>query len=244
MSRIIQRVRNPEPLGKAGLTVAILALVLATTGAAFAAGKLTSGQKKEVEKIAKKYAGKPGAPGAPGTPGTNGTNGKDGAPGAPGEDGTNVTNTAVPTSSSTCNHLGGAEFKVGSGAATTACNGQTGFTETLPPEKTEIGTWAAYGETVAPISFNIPLPGPLDENHVLKSGDTGFAGHCPGTAEVPEAAEGYLCVYTGASLGGSISGIAKSGSSSFPTAGASSAGAVLYTPPGSGAIFGTWAVTP
>ncbi len=34
---MIKRLRNPEPFGKAGLTVAICALVLATTGAAFAA---------------------------------------------------------------------------------------------------------------------------------------------------------------------------------------------------------------
>jgi hypothetical protein len=64
-----------EPFGKAGLTVAILALVLAMVGGAWAAGALSSKQKKEVTTIAKKYAGKPGAPGA------NGTNGQNGAPG-------------------------------------------------------------------------------------------------------------------------------------------------------------------
>jgi hypothetical protein len=87
-----KRLRHPirsitEPFGTAGLIIAILALVLATTGAAFAAVGLNSKQKKEVTKIAKKYAGKPGATGPAGTAGTNGTNGKDGANGAPGSPG-------------------------------------------------------------------------------------------------------------------------------------------------------------
>ncbi len=87
-----------EPFGTAGLIIACVALVAALGGTAFAAAKLNSTQKKEVEKIAKKYAGKPGAPGAAGTAGTNGTNGKDGAPGAQGiqgvagTDGTNGSN--------------------------------------------------------------------------------------------------------------------------------------------------------
>jgi len=51
----MQRLRHPvrairEPFGKAGLIVAIFALVMAMVGGAYAAGKLTSGQKKEVEK--------------------------------------------------------------------------------------------------------------------------------------------------------------------------------------------------
>ena len=65
----MKRLRHPirairEPFGTAGLIVACVALVLALTGAAFAAAGLTGKQKKEVEKIAKKYAGKPGAAGA------------------------------------------------------------------------------------------------------------------------------------------------------------------------------------
>src|SRR3977135_3938804 len=86
--------RLKEPFGKAGLTVAICALVLAMVGGAYAAGALSGKQKKEVEKIAKKFAGKPGAAGLAGPVGANGTNGtagKEGAPGAPGKDGVSVT---------------------------------------------------------------------------------------------------------------------------------------------------------
>ena len=63
----MQRLRHPirairEPFGKAGLTVAILALVLAMVGGAYASGALTGKQKKEVKKIAKKYAGEAVSP--------------------------------------------------------------------------------------------------------------------------------------------------------------------------------------
>jgi hypothetical protein len=95
----MKRLRHPvrairEPFGTAGLIVACVAIVLALTGAAFAAkGALTGKQKKEVEKIAKKYAGKPGAPGAAGAAGpagpqgAAGANGKDGAQGEKGAKG-------------------------------------------------------------------------------------------------------------------------------------------------------------
>ena len=74
------RLRHPinsirEPFGKAGLIVGVIALVFAMLGGAYAASALSGKQKKEVEKIAKKFVGKPGAPGA------NGTNGEDGTTG-------------------------------------------------------------------------------------------------------------------------------------------------------------------
>src|SRR5262249_46017666 len=104
-----------EPFGTAGLVVACVALIAALGGTALAAAKLNSTQKKEVEKIAKKFAGKPGAPGAAGPPGPagppregggqgrkrghpqdganrkDGGNGKDGANGKDGTNGTNGT---------------------------------------------------------------------------------------------------------------------------------------------------------
>ena len=49
--------RFHQRFGAAGLIVSILALILALTGAAFAASGLTGKQKKEVTKIAKQYAG-------------------------------------------------------------------------------------------------------------------------------------------------------------------------------------------
>jgi hypothetical protein len=88
----MKRLRHPiraikEPFGKAGLVVAVIALMLALTGAAFAAAGLNGKQKKEVEKIAKKYAGKPGAPGAQGPVGPAGKDGSSGGPGPQGATG-------------------------------------------------------------------------------------------------------------------------------------------------------------
>ena len=56
MKRLKHHVRGiREPFGKAGTVIGIVALVFAMVGGAFAAGALTAKQKKEVEKIAKKY---------------------------------------------------------------------------------------------------------------------------------------------------------------------------------------------
>lgn len=193
--------RLREQLGTAGLVVAVVALVAALAGGAYAAsGGLNSKQKKEVKKIAKSFqgSGPAGAPGAAGAKGDTGAPGKDGAPGA---DGASVTNTTVPTSSGTCNHLGGTEFKVGAGAATTACNGEEGepWTAggTLPAGATETGAWSAQrsgaGVLLAPISFTLPLeeaPEPI----FVKAGETEEG--CLGVEDgVPTAEPGKLCVY-------------------------------------------------
>ncbi len=162
------RLRHPirslrEPFGKAGLTVAVLALVLALVGGAYAAGGLTKSQEKQVTKIAKKYAGKPGAPGATGPAGPAGSAG---AKGDPGNNGTSVTGVAIPTSSATCNHQGGTVYTSTSGAEN-VCNGLTGFTKTLPKGETEQGDWSLVahtpgtglleGSVATAIGFNIPL---------------------------------------------------------------------------------------
>jgi hypothetical protein len=122
-----RKLRHPvrsirEPFGKAGLTVAILALVLAMVGGAYAAGALSGKQKKEVEKIAKKYAGKTGSAGSQGPAGPAGAKGDTGTNGKDGTNGTNGTNGKE-----------GPEGKQGK-------EGTTGFTETLPSGKTETGS--------------------------------------------------------------------------------------------------------
>jgi Collagen triple helix repeat (20 copies) len=193
-----QKLRHPirsitEPYGKAGLLVAILALVLATTGAAFAAAGLNSKQKKEVTKIAKKYAGKPGAPGAAGT---NGTNGKDGAQGergpqgiqgpkgdpgtagTPGTDGASVEEVKVlgPTDAE-CNNNGGVVYEIqGSGIENDICNGATGATGatgapwpvggTLPPGATEVGYWSY---SAPPHKIKVEVGGTPEEVELTKS---------------------------------------------------------------------------
>jgi hypothetical protein len=77
-----------DRLGTAGFVIALIALVAALGGGAYAAsGGLTGKQKKEVEKIAKKYAGKPGAEGKQGPAGAGGPKGDAGAAGATGTSG-------------------------------------------------------------------------------------------------------------------------------------------------------------
>jgi hypothetical protein len=237
--RSTSKLRHPvrairEPFGTAGLIVAVIALIMALTGAAFAAAGLNGKQKKEVEKIAKKYAGKPGAPGAngangsPGAKGDNGApgaNGTNGANGAPGPAGTSVTNTPLAKGNVNCPE-GGAEFKVGPGNPTRACNGITGFTKTLPTKETETGSWTINGASTAfiqpgtGISFSIPLAAAGAEGSawgftqveteeeefgkkavgggscVVGSPECVDTG-CKGTAAKPTASPGKLCVYTG-----------------------------------------------
>jgi hypothetical protein len=140
-------------------------LVFALVGGAFAAsGGLTGKQKKETEKIAKKFAGKPGKPGATGpagpqgSPGAKGDKGDKGDPGAPGEkgkDGTNGTNgtngtsvvSSVEPKGANCAE-GGSKFVAGA-SPTYACNGKEGSPwtvgGTLPPGATETGSWVVSG---------------------------------------------------------------------------------------------------
>ena len=67
--------RIHDKLGTAGLVVAVIALVFAMVGGAFAAAGLTTKQKKQVKTIAKKYAGKQGSAGPQGPQGVTGANG-------------------------------------------------------------------------------------------------------------------------------------------------------------------------
>jgi hypothetical protein len=179
--------RIQSKLGTAALVVAILALIAALTGAAFAAGGLTKAQQKQVVKIAKKYAGKDGAPGAPGPAGPAGPSGPGGSAGPQGEKGPKGTT--------------GSPWTVGG---------------VLPKGETEKGVWT-YGRTTKeqavvtlPISFVIPLQtAPVlryvgvdcstkgsptvceEEQEKIEEED------CTGSASEPEAAEGVLCVYLG-----------------------------------------------
>lgn len=216
--------RLKEPFGKAGLTVAVIALVFAMIGGAWAAVGLNSKQKKEVTKIAKKYAGKQGPQGPQGLPGANGTNGKDGAAGAPGADGKGVT-VATVAAGANC-PAGGASFeKEGSGTKAYACNG-TFSTESLPSGQTLTGAWSVSGqngEHLATISFPIAVsPAPTTLIQLGTFGVKAKAGTielfpsnsateqereeaweeaCPGSYAAPAAASGFLCMYTGETKG-------------------------------------------
>ena len=259
--------RFKEPFGKAGLTVAILALVLAMVGGAYAAGGLNPVQKKQVTKIAKKYAGKPGKPGAPGATGpagANGTNGKDGAEGPPGTNGKNGTNgksVNVGTPSNTeCAEGGATVEQEGTPASKKAiCNGSPWTAGgTLPSEATETGAWGytfitgeAEATQLVPISFSIPLSQELSGSqvHYVGAGETAPSGCTGGTVAEPKADPGNLCVYA-AQLGGLEVLQVPPGAVTKPTgeigaAGAAKSGAVLLFAPPVKQKFGqgTWAVT-
>jgi hypothetical protein len=166
-SRIHQR------LGTAGFAIAIVALIVALGGAAYAAMPgLNSKQKKEEKKIAKSFA-KPGAPGAPGPAGAKGAAGAQGASGANGANG----------------EAGG-----------TGPEGPPGPTTTkLAPGQTVKGLWEFQvdrrpGQSLGLLTINFPLlvePAPI-EVYVPPGGSD---PHCPGNAQDPQADRNYLCIY-------------------------------------------------
>jgi len=167
-----------------GLTVAVIAPVFALVGGAFAAsGGLNAKQKKQVEKIAKKFAGKDGATGPAGKDGATGPAGPQGSPGAKGDKGDQG--------------IQGIQGIPGPPGK----DGETGFTETLPAGKTETGAFAVQGTPadenglIAAISFPIPLDEALDADHVLIGSTFPKPAQCQGGALEPTAAPGYLCVY-------------------------------------------------
>jgi hypothetical protein len=217
---VISRIH--KKLGTAGFIISIVALVAAMGGAAYAATKLNSTQKKEVEKIAKKYAGKNGAPGATGpqgpagpagAKGDAGVKGDTGAEGKQGIQGIHGKNIEVGTATTTpvtgdCPEVGGVTVQVEGESATKkhVCNGNPAeYPETLPSGKSETGVWSIAGYSIkpgleeffAPISFPIKLGFTPTVIWVPSAeADTpGAAAGCPGKRSEPEAAAGNLCVY-------------------------------------------------
>lgn len=229
-----RRNRFRDRLGASGpgLTVAVIALVFALVGGAFAAsGGLTGKQKKEVTKIAKKFAGKPGATGpagAQGSPGAKGDKGDPGIQGEKGKDGTSVVAGTEPKGAN-CTE-GGSKFTAGA-TTTFACNGKEGSPWTaggvLPPEATETGTFSVQGSSddagdasglFTTISFIIPLKEALDADHI-KIVSFPFPAECEngagtkGNVNNPIADPGYLCVYLGSdTIGTFIEGVEAPGS--------------------------------
>jgi hypothetical protein len=177
-----------------GVTLGIIAVLLALAGGAFAAGgALTAKQRKEVKAIAKteaqKVKGKPGPVGPQGPSGPQGPQGLKGDKGNTGEKGTDgtvgksVVVTEIAPGEVECAELGGALVqKEGAASGVEVCNGEAGQPgpkgqpwtpdNTLPPGATETGSWAFNGTEAdtsgihAPISFAIPFPYNLKPAHV------------------------------------------------------------------------------
>jgi Collagen triple helix repeat (20 copies) len=208
--------RVHSKLGTAGLFVAVVALVAALTGAAFAAGGLTKQQEKQVKKIAKKYAGKRGPQGPQGPAGANGAPGAKGDTGARGPEG-----------------LEGPEGPRGLEGNPWTAGG------VLPSGETETGTWgfgaepAETGQLVT-LSLNIPLAEKPEAIHYLKPGE-GETPECPGTVQEPEAAPGQVCIY--AVVEEKANFVSVFGER-FTTG-----AAVLFNVQKEGIAFGTWAIT-
>jgi len=229
-------VRSPirairEPFGTAGLIVACIALITALAGGAYAAsGGLNATQKKEVKKIAKKFAGKPGPAGAAGPVGPKGDAGAKGDQGAKGDPGT----PGAP----------GAKGDTGEAGMCSEKNPDC----TLPPGATLTGIWsvapgqnetdlanisfplaaspapvAVYAAEEFGVKFGYELLNPGEGDFTVNSPDTSVAIYgtngvpatqqefedaeeafleaCPGSFDEPEADSGVLCIYPGGEAG-------------------------------------------
>lgn len=211
LARLKQRFGASGP----GLTVAVIAMIVALAGTAYAATKLNGTQKKEVEKIAKKYAGKPGATGAQGLAGGQGPAGPKGDTGAKGDKG-DQGNQGLPGSNGKSPEIvadsdelcgpttPGVGYEVeGSGEEAQICNGKEGSpwtaTGTLPPGATETGGWSTgmgTGKAPAILSFSLPLVQKIIAPNIhIKGGPADPL--CTGNTTKPAAAPGVLCIYKG-----------------------------------------------
>jgi hypothetical protein len=252
-----------------GIAIGVVAIVIALTGAAFAAGGLTASQTKQVKKIAqteaKKFAkqGPKGEAGPVGPAGQQGSKGDAGSPGASGKDGISAEATSFTGAKGSCAE-GGVEVKSAKPAAF-VCDGEEGepgqpgspWTAggVLPPGATETGVWSFNGTTedTAGIRTAISFPIPLKENiasthiHFGEAGESPeFEAACPSiSAFNPKAEPGELCIYPNSTEGfenATFDGAFKL--SEFSGKGAVQAGAMLkFTPTGVAYGAGSFAVT-
>jgi hypothetical protein len=258
--------RIHDKLGAAGLAVAVMALIVALAGTAFAAKRVfTKAQEKQIVKIAKKYAGKNGKNGKDGAPGPAGPQGPKGDPGPKGDQGPKGDPGAA-----------GEEGPQGETGEAGICSTENPVCK-LPAGATLVGAWGTSGgdgdegsadRSLVPISFLQrvspapiavwefqPFPGVGIE---LKDGEAAFFcpgcpvpstqqeteeawdNACPGNADNPDAAPGYLCIYNGTFEGNPNGPLANAGM----TEAANEWGLVVpFTLSKNSSARGSWAVT-
>ncbi|HWC47405.1 MAG TPA: hypothetical protein VG448_00790 [Solirubrobacterales bacterium] len=172
--------RIHQKLGTAGFVIAIVALIVALGGAAYAAMPgLNSKQKKEVKKIAKGMVkpGVPGPAGPAGAPGAAGAKGDTGATGGTGPEGP---------------------------------KGDTGPTDTkLLPGKSVSGYWHfetnnTIGEGVLTVDFPLRIEPPPTIEYMPPGSEP--TENCPGGWEDPKAKRGYFCLYAALNNGANPGG--------------------------------------
>lgn len=170
--------RIHQKLGTAGFLIAIVALIVALGGAAYAAlPGLNSKQKKEVKKIAKSFAkaGPAGASGPAGAKGEAGAKGDTGAAGGTGPEG--------PPGE----------------------KGETGPLDTkLPPGKTIRGFWDFQVDNPVHngvLTLTYPFRIEPKPNFVYMPPNAAPTEECPGEVEEPKAKRGFFCLYAKVSDG-------------------------------------------
>ena len=195
--------------------VALMALVFALTGGAFAASgggggaspakpNVSVGSTVALATLAKSKAkAKVGPRGPAGPAGKAGASGAQGPVGPAGAQGAQGTAGAAGAKGETGPQ--GPEGKAGKPGANgeNGENGTTGFTETLPEGKTETGTWVIRGTVktegeylATTISFPIPLKGEQSASpYYLEVGEDVPPDECRGSLASPGAVPGHLCVF-------------------------------------------------
>jgi hypothetical protein len=172
---MFSRVQNK--FGTAGLVIAIVALVAALGGAAFAKGVIITKISQISPNVQKKLKGKAGPPGPAGPVGPQGAAGAQGAAGPQGEKG-------APGERGLPGEQG--------------AQGEPGPTETkLPSGKTLKGLWQFQSSdaSIALMTINYALrvePSPVFNLIGLGEQPT---EQCPGSAAEPKAEPGQLCLY-------------------------------------------------
>jgi hypothetical protein len=181
--------------------IAMLALVFAMTGGAYAAGKYVITSTKQIKpSVLKSLQGKAGAAGATGSTGPAGAAGPAGPVGPAGAKGETGPAGKGETGAT------GAAGPAGPAGATGPA-GASGFTETLPSGKTETGQFAFEHEDAPEgaeerqaVSFSIPLAKTAAPHFIGQGEGEGepnakLPAGCKGNAERPEAEPGNLCVF-------------------------------------------------